>query len=95
MKVNEIILRAMENTMTQDGKKYTQTMVADILSERQCKKVSTAAVNDRLKSENMKISTIIEMLDVLGYEVVVKPKSDSDKRESYVVEPGTDRKRVK
>lgn len=93
MKANEIIIRAMENTVMQDGKQYTQTRMADELSRQPGKKVTLAAVNDRLKNENMKISTFIEMLDVLGYEVVARPKND--KRESYLVEPGNDRKRVK
>jgi hypothetical protein len=93
MKANEILVRVMENTMMQDGKQYTQTRMAEELSEKSGKTVSVAAVNDRLKNENMKISNFIEMLDLLGYEVVARPKND--KRESYVVDPGTDRKRVK
>lgn len=93
MKANEIMVAVMKDTMMQDGKPYTQTKMAEALSEKAGKTVSVAAVNDRLKNENMKISNMIEMLDLLGYEVVVRPKND--KRESYVVEPGTDRKRVK
>ena len=93
MKANEIIVRVMENTMMQDGKQYTQTRMAEELSEKAGKTVSVAAVNDRLKNENMKITNFIEMLDLMGYEVVARPKND--KRECYVVDPGTDRKRVK
>ena len=93
MKANEIIVRVMDNTVMQDGKKYTQTRMAEELSEKSDKKVTVAAVNDRLKNENMKISTFIEMLDLMGYEVIARPKND--KREVYVVDPGTDRKRVK
>lgn len=93
MKANEIIVAVMENTLMQDGKKYTQTRLAEDLSEKSGKKVSLAAVNDRLMNENMRISTMIEMLDMMGYEVVVRPKND--KRDSYVVEAGTGRKRVK
>ena len=93
MKANEIVVRVMENTIRQDGRPYTQTKMAEELTERSDKKVTLAAVNDRLKNENMKISTFIEMLDLMGYEVVARPKND--KRESYVVESGTDRKRVK
>ena len=95
MKINEIILNVIGNTTKIDGTKYTQTLVAELLSKNACKTVTTAAVNDRLKNENMKISNVIEMLDVLGYEVVVKTKSESDNRDSYVVEAGFDRKRVK
>ena len=93
MKANEILVEVMKNTMMQDGKQYTQTRMAEELSEKAGKKVSTAAVNDRLKNENIKISNFIEMLDLMGYEVVARPKND--KRTEYVVEPGTDRKRVK
>ena len=93
MKANEILVEVMKNTKKQDGSAYTQTRMAEELSERSGKVVSLAAVNDRLKNENMKISNFIEMLDLMGYEVVARPKND--KRESYVVEPGTDRKRVK
>lgn len=93
MKANEIVVAVMKDTVMQDGTRYTQTRMAEELSERAGKTVSLAAVNDRLKNENMKISNFIEMLDLMGYEVVARPKSD--KRESYVVSPGTDRKRVK
>lgn len=93
MKANEIVVAVMKDTMKQDGKAYTQTYLAQELSEKSGKKVTLAAVNDRLLNENMKISNFIEMLDLMGYEVVARPKND--KRESYVVEPGTDRKRVK
>lgn len=93
MKANEIVVAVMKDTMKQDGKPYTQTLLAEGLSDKAGKVVSLAAVNDRLKNENMKISNFIEMLDLMGYEVVARPKND--KRDSYVVEPGTDRKRVK
>ena len=92
MKVNEIIVRVLENTMTQDGKKYTQSLLAEELSARTGKPVSVAAVNDRLKNESMKTNSVIEMLDILGYELVIRPKKDS--RETYVVEAGSGRKRV-
>lgn len=93
MKANEIIVAVMKDTMKQDGKPYTQTLLAEGLSDKAGKVVSLAAVNDRLKNENMRISNFIEMLDLMGYEVVARPKND--KRVEYVVEPGTDRKRVK
>lgn len=93
MKANEIVMAVMKDTVTLDGKKYTQTRIAEELTERSDKKVTLAAVNDRLKTENMRINTLIEMLDLMGYEVVARPKND--KRDSYVVEPGSDRKRVK
>ena len=93
MKANEILVEVMKNTMMLDGKQYTQTRMAEELSERSDKKVTFSAVNERLKNTNMKISTFIEMLDLMGYEVVARPKND--KRAEYVVEAGTGRKRVK
>ena len=93
MKANEIVVAVMKDTVMQDGRTYTQTRIAEELSERSDKKVTLAAVNDRLKNENMKISTLVEMLDLMGYEVVARPKND--KRSEYIVEAGTDRKRVK
>lgn len=93
MKANEIVVAVMKDTMMLDGKQYTQTRMAEELSEKAGKTVTLAAVNDRLKNENMKISNFVEMLDLMGYEVVARPKND--KRECYVVEPGSDRKRVK
>ena len=93
LKANEILIEVLKNTMNKDGSRYTQTQMAEGLSEKAGKKVTLAAVSDRLKNENMKISNFIEMLDLMGYEVIARPKED--KREAYVVEPGTDRKRVK
>ena len=93
MKANEILVEVMKNTVMLDGKQYTQARMAEELSERSDKKVTFSAVNERLKNTNMKISTFIEMLDLMGYEVVARPKND--KRAEYVVEAGTGRKRVK
>ena len=93
MKANEILIEVLKNTMNQDGSRYTQTQMAEGLSEKAGKKVTLAAVSDRLKNENIRISNFVEMLDLMGYEVVARPKGD--KRAEYVVEPGTERKRVK
>ena len=93
MKANEILVEVMKNTVMLDGKQYTQARMAEELSERSDKKVTFSAVNERLKNTNMKISTFVEMLDLMGYEVVARPKND--KRSEYVVEAGTGRKRVK
>lgn len=94
MKINEIILKIMKNTVLLDGKSYSQTTLAEKMTEKSAKKVTLAAVNDRLKTENMGISKAIEMLDVMDYEIVVRPKKSTDDREIYIVEPGYDRKRV-
>lgn len=80
MKVNEIVAAVLETTLTQGGKKYTQKMIADELG------VKPQHISDRLKNENMKVNTVIEMLDLLGYDLVVQPRERG--RDSYIVEKG-------
>lgn len=82
MKINEIILDVLGNTIKQDGRKKTQSDIASAL------KIKPQLVNDRLKNENMKVNTAIEMLAEMGYEVVVRPSDVGDKRKAYVVEKG-------
>lgn len=91
MKINEIIAKVMESTRTPGGNKYTQVMMREALLEKTGKEVSQAALSDRFKNENMKVNTAIEMLDVLGYDVVVVPREKN--REKYVVEVGGKRDR--
>lgn len=82
MKINEIVIDVLKNTIKPDGRKKTQVDIATALGVKQ------QHINDRLKNENMKFNTAIEMLAEMGYEVVVRPSDASDKRESYVVEKG-------
>ena len=91
MKINEIISAVLENTRTPGGNKYTQTMLAEALSEKHEKKVSQAALSDRFKNENMKVNTAIEMLDILGYDIYIVPREKN--REQYRVELGGKRVR--
>lgn len=88
MKINEIVREVLDNTTTEYQKKYTQTMLAEKMSEKSGKAVSLAVVSDRLKTENMRVNSAIEMLEVLGYEMVIRPKSEKDPRKVYVVECG-------
>lgn len=80
MKINEIVVAIIDTTLTQGGKKYTQTMIADELG------VKPQHISDRLKNENMKVNTAIEMLDLMGYDLVVRPREAG--RETYIVEKG-------
>lgn len=80
MKINEIVATVLETTLTQGGKKYTQSMIAEELG------VKPQHISDRLKNENMKVNTAIEMLNLMGYDIVVKPREAG--RETYVVEKG-------
>ena len=91
MKVNEIILDVMQNTTTLDGKRITQAAMVTELNNRFQQRVTAAALSDRLKNQNMTTNTVVELLDVLGYELVIRPKKDS--RKTYIVERGE--KRVK
>ena len=91
MKINEIVAAVLENTKTPGGNKFTQVMLAEALTEKYGKKVSAAAVWDRLKNENMRVTTAIEMLDILGYDIVVVPREKG--REKYDVERGSLRER--
>lgn len=91
MKINEIILDVMGNTVMPDGKRITQVAIVEELNRRFQQNVSPAALSDRLKNESMKTNTVIEMLDVLGYELVIRPKKDN--RQSYVVERGEGRRK--
>jgi hypothetical protein len=89
MKINEIIRDVMENTVAPDGKKITQMAMVEHINSKYGQRVTPAALSDRLKNENMKINNVIEMLDLLGYEVAIRPKND--KRQTYVVERGEGR----
>ena len=89
MKINEIIKEVMDNTVGPDGKKISQVAMMKHINEKYSQRVTPAALSDRLKNENMKINTVIEMLDLLGYEVAIRPKND--KRQTYVVERGEGR----
>lgn len=89
MKINEIIRDVMENTVGPDGRKVTQVAMIEHINEKYSQSVTQAAMSDRLKNENMKINNVIEMLDMLGYEVAIRPKND--KRQTYVVDRGEGR----
>lgn len=91
MKINEIVAAVLESTKTPGGNKFTQVMLAEALTEKHGKKVSPAALSDRFKNENMKVNTALEMLDILGYDIVVVPREKG--RETYEVELGGKRER--
>ena len=86
MKINEIVRDVMENTTNEESKKIKQSEIIARLKDRFGLEVSAAAFSDRLKNENMTMNTALEILDVLGYEIVVQPKTGS--RKSYNVERG-------
>ena len=89
MKVNEIIVDVINNTTNEEGKVIRQVEVIERIKEKFGLSVSQAAFSDRLKNETMKTNTVIEILDVLGYELVIRPKKGN--RQEYVVERGEGR----
>jgi hypothetical protein len=91
MTINEILMEVIANTTNEAGKPMKQVDVIERIEEKFDLKVTQAAFSDRLKNPIMKTNTVIEILDVLGYELVVRPKKDN--RKEYVVERGEQRKR--
>lgn len=63
-------------------KRVTQTKLAEMLGYK-----SQSGVGMRLKSD-MQMSTVVQMLDVLDYEVIIQPKSTRGKRANgaYVID---------
>lgn len=63
-------------------KKVTQTLLAEMMGYS-----SQGAVGNRLNS-NISCNLLVQMLDKLGYEVVVQPKTSGKRKEgSIVLEP--------
>lgn len=91
MVINEIIIDVMKNTVKEDGSRKKQVDVIEEIKEKFDLDVTSAAFSDRLKNTNMKTNTAIEILDVLGYELVARPKKDA--RREYILERGEARKR--
>ena len=89
MVINEILKDVIKNTTNEEGKVIRQTDVIERIKEKFDLDVTQAAFSDRLKNKNMKTNTVIEILDVLGYELVVRPKKGS--RQEYVAERGEGR----
>ena len=91
MTINKILSILLQTAKSGDGNKLTQVMLADILTHKYGKDVSPAALSDRLKNENMKVNTVIEMLDILGYDLMAVPRNPQN--EQYLIERGSKRDR--
>lgn len=89
MVINEIIIDVMKNTTNEEGATIRQTEIIERIKDKFGLEVTQAAFSDRLKNKNMKTNTVIEILDVLGYEVVIRPKKGN--RQEYVAERGEGR----
>ena len=91
MTINDIIIEVLKDTVNEEGKKIKQNEVMERIETKFGVTVSQQAFSDRLKNNNMKFNTAIEILDVLGYELVARPKKGS--RQEYVAERGEGRKK--
>lgn len=74
MYINEAIKQAMKE------KKMTLTTMAAAIGKKRPNDVSA-----RLAHSNMSFSTAIEMLNVLGYEVIVQERRGGSRREDQLV----------
>lgn len=74
MKMNEAIKAAMKETKT------TQTQLADRIGAK-----SQSVIARRLGLSNLSVDTVIEMLDAIGYELVVQEKKRGRRPEGQMV----------
>ena len=75
MKINE----ALHGLMKQKG--FTQTQMGEFLKISGGQRV----ISRKLKTENWQTDSVIEFLDILGYELVIKPKSRGKRSESEIL----------
>lgn len=67
MKIGEAIKIAMKS------KKITQTTLAEMVGVK-----SQSVIAERLKMDNISINVVLDMLDAVGYEMVIVPKAEWD-----------------
>ncbi len=79
MKINKAISKIMKD----NG--FKQIQMAKAIGKSRPNDVSA-----RLANDNMSFDKAIEMLDVLGYEVVVQPKTAGQRKEGAIVIDGRD-----
>lgn len=80
MVINEVIAQVMRD------KKVTQAMMAKSIGKEKATDVSA-----RLASKNMTFNKAIEMLSVMGYEVVVQPIPRGKRPEGQYIIIGSDK----
>ncbi len=74
MKIGEAIRQAMKNQKT------TQKQLADRIGAK-----SQSVISERLKMNNLSINTVIEMLDGIGYEMVIQEKKRGRRPEGQII----------
>lgn len=74
MKIGEAIKLAMKN------KKITQTELAEMVGVK-----SQSVIAERLKMDNISINTVLDMLEAIGYDLIIQEKSDYDSSNSQFI----------
>lgn len=69
MKIKEVIRLAMKETKT------TQQQLANMIGAKH-----QSVISERLRMDNLSINTALEMLEALGYEMVIQEKRRGRKR---------------
>ena len=67
MKIGEAIKSAMK------CKKITQTTLAEMVGVK-----SQSVIAERLKMDNISINVVLNMLDAVGYQMTIEPKTEGD-----------------
>ncbi len=73
MKIKDVIRLVMKETKT------TQQQLADRIGAKH-----QSVISERLKMDNLSINTALEMLEALGYEMVIQEKRRGRKREGQI-----------
>lgn len=74
MKMNEALKIAMKNQKT------TQQQLADRIGAK-----SQSVISERLKMENLSVNTVLEMLDAIGYEMIIQEKRRGRRPEGQLI----------
>lgn len=74
MKITEAIRAAMKN------QKISQVRLTEQLGLK-----SQSVVAQRLRTDNLSVDTVVEMLDSIGYEMVIQEKKRGRKTEGQLV----------
>lgn len=74
MKIGEAIKQALKNQKT------TQQQLADRIGAK-----SQSVIAQRLRMNNLSIEIILEMLDAIGYEIVIQEKKPGRRRDDQIL----------
>lgn len=72
--IGEAIKKAMKDTNT------TQTQMARLVGAK-----SQSVISERLKMSNLSINTVVEMLDAIGYDLVIEKRKQGRRREDRLI----------